>query len=67
MSRFRVAVFVVLSALLGSCKALTPGSASSSACGDPCAAMACPSGSSCVWNTNCQARCEIQPLSPNGH
>jgi hypothetical protein len=65
MTGLRVAVLVALTALLASCKALTP--AGNSACGDPCAAMVCPGGSSCVWNTNCQAHCQIQPISPNGH
>jgi hypothetical protein len=67
MNRFRVAVLVVLGVVLGGCKAMMPGSATSTACGDPCAAMVCPGGSSCVWNSNCQPRCEVQPISPNGH
>lgn len=61
------AVFAfVFAAALGGCREplLPP---SQSACGDPCGAMVCPNGSSCTWNTKCQAHCEVQPLSPNGH
>jgi len=37
----------------------TPGRA---ACGDPCAAMTCPSGNQCSWNDSCQPRCDPPPL-----
>jgi len=33
---------------------------------DPCAAMACPPGDRCVWDTNCRPRCEPQPLPTFG-
>jgi hypothetical protein len=68
MNRIRAALFGALCVLLGGCKALMPGAASSAnSCGDPCAAMVCPGGSQCTWDGNCHARCEVQPLSPNGH
>jgi hypothetical protein len=37
-------------------------SAGNAGCSDPCAAMICPSGHRCVWDTNCQAHCEPPPL-----
>ena len=65
MMGLRVAAGFVLGALFAGCRGpLVP--PSQSACGDPCAAMVCPGGSHCSWNTSCQPRCEVPPLSPNG-
>jgi hypothetical protein len=59
-----VLTFVVSVALAGchrkaSPPPRTPGRA---ACGDPCAAMTCPSGNQCSWNDACQPRCDQPPL-----
>jgi hypothetical protein len=64
----RALAFVVAIVVVGSCSAspLPPMSRppGNTACGDPCAAMVCPSGTVCSWNDSCQPRCETQPL-PN--
>jgi len=46
---------------------MSPLATPNSACGDPCAAMVCPSGDRCSWNNNCQPRCEPQPLPNFAH
>jgi hypothetical protein len=62
-----VAAIVVATFALGGCHgpslpmSRAPGNP---ACGDPCAAMVCPSGNVCSWNDRCQPRCDPQPL-PN--
>jgi hypothetical protein len=69
MKRLCVAVLGLLAAVAGGChRSLTsPLVTPSSACGDPCAAMVCPSGDRCSWNNNCQPHCEPQPLPTFSH
>ncbi len=32
-----------------------------SGCIDPCGAMGCPTGTHCVYNGQCQPRCDVDP------
>jgi hypothetical protein len=60
-----VAAFLVLAATAGGgCGAKLPQPASPTSCGDQCATMSCPPGSTCTLSSSCTPRCEQQPL-PN--
>jgi hypothetical protein len=67
--RFFAAALGVLAAVAGGChRSFMPSLATpNTSCGDPCAAMVCPSGDRCSWNNACQPRCEAQPLPSFGH
>jgi hypothetical protein len=70
MRRAAAAFAILVGVLLAGCgpSLPIPHTAANPNCGDPCAAMVCPSGSVCNWNNNCQAHCEPQPLpSSFGH
>jgi hypothetical protein len=68
-TRLRAAAVALLGALAGGCHEpfVAPLAKPSAACGDPCAAMVCPSGDRCTWNERCQPRCEAQPMPNFGH
>lgn len=44
------------------CQKTLPRPASPASCGDRCAAMNCPAGTTCSTDARCTARCDPQPL-----
>ena len=62
-SRTLVAAVVLAAvAVVAACGGKFPASASPASCGDQCAAMNCPPGSTCTLSGNCTPRCEQQPM-----
>jgi hypothetical protein len=61
-----LAIVALLVGVVGCARSPLPMSRApaSNCAADPCAAMVCPPGDQCVWDTNCRPRCEQQPL-PN--
>jgi hypothetical protein len=57
-----LAILVAIAAGVSACGNKLPGPASPSDCGDRCAAMTCPAGSTCTLTGNCTPRCEPQAL-----
>ncbi|HSZ82756.1 MAG TPA: hypothetical protein VLA14_10770 [Polyangia bacterium] len=54
---------MAVSVWLAGCASLNGGPAVA-ACGDPCAAVSCPSAFSCQVDGHCVARCQAEPLKP---
>ena len=56
------AILLATVAIAAACSGKLPKLAPPANCGDQCAAMSCPPGSSCTLTGNCNPRCEQQPL-----
>jgi hypothetical protein len=64
--RVAVAVtFIALATAMAGCmKNALPTSLTPKPCpGDPCGMMACPSGFVCQLDSQCAARCQVQPIN----
>jgi hypothetical protein len=59
----KVLFALVASVLLGGCATLNGGSAVAQ-CGNPCAAISCPSAFFCQVDGNCIARCQAESFKP---
>lgn len=64
MRTLKLALACTLALAATTCTGKLPDPANAAKCGDQCASMNCPPGSSCVMDGNCNPRCQQEFIPP---